>query len=293
MSNFDISGHTTPHLHKSATMGRKGARFCHSVMWNSTLETFALQYSQKPFRPYWDCRYKGSFQTTGSLLTESACKNSQEKQHSLKAQRRKRTAFNKQQSNVLKTEFQLDPYPDFWKRTQLSLITGIPESRIQVWFQNRRARHMAQHTRKKYQNLSAPSLTISEERQMASKAIKETEACNKLLEMEIMFSRQQIPQQEEAETLIPDTSVPQIMEGSCWPTKHYGPTGCTALTSHSKSGNVIPLHQQDFNAQSSQYYSFKYLNISTPGTSSHYTLPPYKSKSTRECFSNQWNKQVI
>ncbi|XP_069043699.1 homeobox protein orthopedia-like [Lepisosteus oculatus] len=56
--------------------------------------------------------------------------------------KRRKTLFTKEQTDVLKRSFEADPYPDYKKRTRLSELTGIQESRIQVWFQNRRARHL-------------------------------------------------------------------------------------------------------------------------------------------------------
>ncbi|XP_075061884.1 homeobox protein siamois-like [Mixophyes fleayi] len=55
---------------------------------------------------------------------------------------RKRTVFNKEQTVFLLNQFDCDPYPDFVRRCQIARITGISEPRIQVWFQNRRARHL-------------------------------------------------------------------------------------------------------------------------------------------------------
>ncbi|CAI9555864.1 unnamed protein product [Staurois parvus] len=55
---------------------------------------------------------------------------------------RKRTLYNKQQTLFLQKQFNLNPYPDYVSRCCFSQITGIPEPRIQVWFQNRRARHL-------------------------------------------------------------------------------------------------------------------------------------------------------
>uniref|UniRef100_A0A672RXN5 Homeobox protein SEBOX-like n=1 Tax=Sinocyclocheilus grahami TaxID=75366 RepID=A0A672RXN5_SINGR len=56
------------------------------------------------------------------------------------AGRRKRTCFTKEHSELLKVAFSVDPYPGISVRESLSQATGLPESRIQVWFQNKRAR---------------------------------------------------------------------------------------------------------------------------------------------------------
>ncbi|XP_069618609.1 homeobox protein siamois-like [Ranitomeya imitator] len=55
---------------------------------------------------------------------------------------RKRTLYNKQQTIFLQKQFDFNPYPDYVSRCCFTQVTGIPEPRIQVWFQNRRARHL-------------------------------------------------------------------------------------------------------------------------------------------------------
>ncbi|KAL6094322.1 hypothetical protein STEG23_027871 [Scotinomys teguina] len=53
---------------------------------------------------------------------------------------RKRTVWRAGQQEALLTAFNENPYPSFRTRQDLALEMGVPESRIRVWFQNRRNR---------------------------------------------------------------------------------------------------------------------------------------------------------
>ena len=55
--------------------------------------------------------------------------------------KRLRTAFTTAQLRTLEYFFRMCPYPDSYGREQIARATGIDEAKIQVWFQNRRARY--------------------------------------------------------------------------------------------------------------------------------------------------------
>ncbi|XP_065376898.1 double homeobox protein 1-like isoform X2 [Macaca fascicularis] len=54
--------------------------------------------------------------------------------------RRKRIVLNQHQKDTLQAWFEKNPYPGIAARDQLAKEIGIPEPRIQVWFQNHRSR---------------------------------------------------------------------------------------------------------------------------------------------------------
>lgn len=128
--------------------------------------------------------------------------------------RRCRTVFTQEQLYLLEAGFSEQKYPDGKFRQQMAEKTGLAEDRVQVWFQNRRAKEKRLLEEKLFRESHAENITTAEDHRSVVASVEE--------DRRVLGSSFQPHQENDVRELdlvtteVEDSGVARSVGGNCW-----------------------------------------------------------------------------